>query len=346
MTVLGGHDGLRVYRTDKGILKSLNHDTEKAVEWHDMNMKGLHNEARFLLLLEGCGYTPKLLEEGDDYILQEDVGDRNVPTSIQELMRHCCRMLNLFREKRVRHIDLTWVNVIARDNHPWAVDWQQSRMCDEVANTEERNETDTAVVWRWMIEIKDNRGVPDEARIIRRWYNVLGGLGALTLRLSPLEGKTFLDLGCFQGDHVAMARCEGMEAEGVDYGGFRSGEDSIEIAESLWKGMGCKFTKADIMDLPGNYFVRDVVTMFSTWPYIVANHGREKAEGLLTDILWHCGSFFFETQLYGDGPGPEFLKADSDVEKLLRDCGAKEVKPLITIPVYGRPASRTVWEAM
>jgi len=342
MKVLGGHDGLRVYRTDKGILKSLNHDTEKAVEWHDMNMKGIHNEARFLQLLEGCGYTPKLLEEGDDYILQEDVGDRNVPTSIQDLMRHCCRMLNLFREKRVRHIDLTWVNVIARDNHPWAVDWQQSRMYDEAANPQERNETDTAVVWRWMIEIKDNRGVKDEARIIRRWYNALGALGALRSRLSPLEGKSFLDLGCFQGDHVAMARCEGMEAEGVDYGGFRTGEDSIEIAESLWKGMGCKFTKEDIFDVAN--FRRDVVTMFSTWPYLVQKD-KEKAIAVLRRIVVESGAFFFETQLYGDGPGPEFLKTDSDVEKLLRDCGAKQVKPLITIPVYGRPTSRTVWEA-
>lgn len=344
LKVIGGHDGLRVYRTERGILKHLNHDTARAVEWHDMNMLGIHNEARFLRLLEDSGYTPKLLEEGESYILEEDLGITETPTSIQKLSRKCCLMLNLLREKRIRHIDLTWPNVVVTDNHPYAIDWQQSRLFDEEPNPEERWESDTGSVWRWMSVIKDARGVVDENRTVRRWCAVLGALGCQT-RLPAHEGKTFLDLGCFQGDHVAMARCEGMEAEGVDFGGFRSGEDSIEIAEDLWAGMGCKFTRADIMDLPESYFARDVVIMFSTWPYIVANHGREQAEGLLASILRRCKTFFFETQLYGDGPGPEFLKTDADIENLLRNCGARDVKALITIPVYGRPASRTIWMA-
>lgn len=344
MQVIGGHDGLRVYRTEKGILKLVHQDTIEGQNLTDMNIAGIHNEARFLRLLEDTGYTPRLIDEGDDWILEEDLGDTETPTSIQELSRHCCRMLNIFCEQRVRHIDLTWPNVVVRDNHPWAIDWQQSRLWHEEPNPNERWETDTATVWRWLSVVKDTKGVNDENRVVRRWASVLGQLGA-QCRIPQNDGKTFLDLGCFQGDHVAMARCDGMEAEGVDFGGFRTGEDSIEIAEKLWAGMGCKFTKVNIMDLPGNYFVRDVVVMFSTWPYVVNRFGPEKAEHLLATILWHCGRFFFETQLYGDGPGPDFLRKKNDVADLLRRCGATEVTELSTIPVYGRPAERTVWMA-
>lgn len=340
---IGGHDGLSVYRTAEGILKQVNMVGANAESWYDMNMKGIQNEARFLRELAGTGYAPKLLDVGEDWILEEDLGASETPTVIQPLMRSLCWMLHLFRCLRIRHIDLTWPNVVVRENHPYALDFQQSRFYDESANSQERWATDTGTVWQWMSQTKDTRGVADESRIIRRWAAVLGALGCQT-RLTAHEGKTFLDLGCFQGDMVGMARCEGMEAEGVDFGGFRTGEDSIEIAKALWGWMNCKFTKHDIMELETRYFKRDVVVMFSTWPYIVHKHGKYMAEAVLEQVIRGADVFFFETQLYGDGPGPEFLAKDDDVANMLASCGAGTVKPLINIPVYGRPTSRTVWQ--
>ncbi len=43
----------------------------------------------------------------------------------------------------------------------------------------------------------------------------------------------------------------------------------------------------------------------------------------------------------GDGPGPKHLVTDDDVGNMLGQWG--NPKPCITIPVVGRPASRTVW---
>jgi len=50
---------------------------------------------------------------------------------------------------------------------------------------------------------------------------------------------------------------------------------------------------------------------------------------------------FFETQLYGDGPGLPEHKTDDDVYKFLKQFG--KVEKLVTIPVFGRDAARSVW---
>ena len=51
---------------------------------------------------------------------------------------------------------------------------------------------------------------------------------------------------------------------------------------------------------------------------------------------------FFENQLAGDGPGPEFLQTDIDIKRMLESM-ADRVEPLITLPVYDRNAERTTW---
>jgi hypothetical protein len=68
-----------------------------------------------------------------------------------------------------------------------------------------------------------------------------------------------------------------------------------------------------------------------------------KAKEVLEQVIRDAGVFFFETQLWGDGPGPNFLQTDDDVQGLLLSVGAKVAKPLATFPVTGRPGRRTVW---
>jgi hypothetical protein len=141
-----------------------------------------------------------------------------------------------------------------------------------------------------------------------------------------------------------MAASEGMRATGIDQGGFRTGENSIHRARALWGDLpfgSVEFHQQDIMSYE-KFFYHDVIMMFSTWPYIANCCGREMAEDLIGRIVRACGTFFFETQLYGDGPGPEFLKTDADVEAMLRRFG--HVTNVATFPVTGRPASRTVWK--
>lgn len=343
--VIGGHAGLRVSRTEFGIVKEVYSDEGQAGEWLAMNLKGIHNEARFLRILEDTGFVPRLLEEQSDYIVQEDVGECESVKDMQTLRRNCVRLLLAILGRLVRHQDLSFVNVIIRNDFAYAIDFQQSRLYGEEPNPQERYETDSALLWKWLAVLKNPQGIADENRIIRRWISVMASMDNSLCRISRLQGKTFLDLGCFQGDFVAMAAAEGMEAEGVDFGGFRTGEDSIEIARELWKGTPCQFTKANIVDLPASYFERDVVMMFSTWSYIAERYGWVRAKQVLEDIIEHCGVLFFENQLWGDGPGPNALQTDEDVMGLLLSCGASGPEPLITIPVNGRDAQRTVWRA-
>lgn len=155
-----------------------------------------------------------------------------------------------------------------------------------------------------------------------------------------------------------MAAADGMWAGGVDTGGFNTEINSIAEARTLWSDMsapldghaaweranyrpGCLFWQANIMDFTFENFDLDVILLFSTWAYIYNDYGRERAFQLLADIVKSCGILFFETQLAGDGPGPDFLVTDDDVANMLGQFGTPQ--PLATIPVTGRPASRTVW---
>jgi SAM-dependent methyltransferase len=188
-------------------------------------------------------------------------------------------------------------------------------------------------------------GFCDTPRVARRWRAVLWALGAAGNCTLPLKDKSFLDLGCFQGDFCALAAAEGMHAFGVDQGGFRTGENSIEIARQLWDGFPfgeLTLTQHNITEWPS--YVADVVMMFSTWSYIVKDHGLARAEEVLAKVIAEAGVLFFENQLYGDGPGPEFLKIDEDIRTTLHRLGGSTVKALATFPVTGRPGSRTVWE--
>lgn len=143
---------------------------------------------------------------------------------------------------------------------------------------------------------------------------------------------------------MAWAACEGMAATGIDTGGLRTGEDSIEIARSLWADMPeAKFIKANLMELKPRALKADVSLHFSAWPYLVRDYGQEAAEGFLKRAIKGAGVLYFETQLAGDGPGPMFLPDLDSVEALLKRCGAHAVKPICTLPVAGRPAERTVW---
>jgi hypothetical protein len=53
--------------------------------------------------------------------------------------------------------------------------------------------------------------------------------------------------------------------------------------------------------------------------------------------------FFFETQLHGDGPGPDFLRDHGDVAMLLADVTRREPVLLMTDAVHDRAAERSLW---
>lgn len=358
-TRIGGHVGMDVLRqhgdqTGSWIRKQAKHEKGVTGAWAGFDMYGhnveaLMNESQCLQAMDGSGFSPMLIHEGYDYIDQEDLGDTETATDPEAWRRNCVKMLAEIRARGLRHGDLIGANIITSGNDPHAVDWQEGHLLTEKAP--QRNpSSDSALLMRHIAGTSGPDGQMDIPRVARRWGVVLGALGANLNLTLPLKGKSFFDLGCFQGDFVALAAAEGMYATGVDQGGFRSGENSIEIGQKLWADFPfgtINLMNENIISLPewsGWDSGWDVMMMFSTWPYIVNDYGWDQACDVLKEIIKRNEVLFFETQLYGDGPGPEQLKTDADVAQLLVALNAMTVKAIGTFPVTNRPASRTIWE--
>ncbi len=362
MGVIGGHRGMDVIREDNPdpataenwtiIRKQALHEIGNqgqpppgglfGVDLYGINVTAVHNEAVMLDEMAGSGYAPELIDVGDDWNTQEDLGHTEAPQDMEAWRQNLVRMLAAIRGRGLRHGDLKGNNIITRDDRPWAVDWQESHRIGDVA-PQKSPYSDSLLLMQHIIGTVGPNGQYDTPRVARRWGAVIGSLAATTDLSLPLKGKTFLDLGCFQGDFCALAASEGMYAVGVDQGGFRTGEDSIEIARQLWDGFPfgeLAFAHRNIMDAS---YSADMVMMFSTWSYVVQDFGRNRAEELLYEIIEDAGTFFFENQLAGDGPGPAFLREDKDIRAMMFRLGATTVKVIGTVPVTGRPASRTVW---
>ncbi len=342
---IGGHPGLIVYRyPNKRIGKWVN--LMESLEMVEANMGAINIEAQMLQAMAHTGYTPELIAQYRTAIVQQDLGITERVTDPELFRRNCVRMLATIRAKGLRHGDLTASNIIVRDNHPYAIDWQESHDLDAEA-PQKSPYSDSWLLMRALSEWPDQHGQCDTPRVARRWKAVLEDQGADRDLTLPLYGKRLLDLGCFQGDFTALAAAEGMKAYGVDRGGFRTGENSVTIGTKLWSSFRFGELSLYWMDFmapqPGQvcHFGADIVLLFSTWPYIVLEYGREKAEEVLARIINECGVLYFETQLAGDGPGPAFFKTEADVGYLLGQYG--EAKALVTIPVTGRDAERTVW---
>jgi predicted Ser/Thr protein kinase len=340
---IGGHEGLHVYRTPDGIVKV-------AEDVH--NEKALANEVRFLELMSDSDFTPQVLAHGPGWMRTEDLGDSDKnPTDGEAFRRNMIRLVYELRKRLIRHGDLTSANMILRGNKPYAIDFQEAHVIGEMAPQKTPFSDSHLALYRTLrdwetsvdAEDKFQAGTADTPRIARRWGAVLGHLGAINGLDLPLKGQRFLDLGCYQGDFVALAAVEGMKAFGIDQGGFRTGANSVEEGREIFGYLpNLQLDVANIMDL--DTFTHDVVLMFSTFSYMVKDFGSIEATLKLREIVQDCGVLFFENQLFGDGPGPEFFPTDDAIEAWLKaNCYAKSVEKLIEIPVYGRPASRSVF---
>lgn len=344
---IGGHEGMEVFR-------SSGHRIVKSAQ-DSANIKAIKNEARMLKVMEDSPFVPSLTYTGANFTHQEDMGIDEGFRDGELFRRNCIRLLADLRKHEVRHGDCTSANLIIRNDIPYLIDWQESHLLSEPA-PQKQPWTDSFMIWRTVAEMRSTEtGENDTPRVARRWLAVLQDQNAVQHNDDnplPLKGKTLTDLGCFQGDFVAAATIEGMEAFGLDRGGFRTNEDSIKIGQELWRGLIApqhRLCHADIAKPSVGFidFCKDIVLLFSTWPYVLDEYGAEVAIDLLRRIIDAQkplgGVLYFESQYYGDGPGPEMFKCDDDVEEFFDvEVGAKATR-LVTIPVTGRDAQRTVW---
>lgn len=136
--------------------------------------------------------------------------------------------------------------------------------------------------------------------------------------------RTLIDLGCWDGQFVQLAQASGLEAVGVDWRG------DIEFLTPACRSE----------DMLQHHYQADIILLLSVWPYLVQQAGWTAGVAWLKRQEYR--RLYFESQLFGDGPGPVEFKTQAAVRTFLRPFG--RVTEVITLDVPGRAARRTVFE--
>lgn len=135
--------GLEVIREGRGIVK-------KALCKRDL--VGIHNEATMLRELSGTGFAPELLEEGEDYIIEEDLGSSQPVTNKQAFLHNAALLLFTLWRHGIQHGDLTSSNVIVKENKPIAIDFLESHFSYE-GIAAKRKLSDRHYLWQFVAAI-------------------------------------------------------------------------------------------------------------------------------------------------------------------------------------------------
>lgn len=286
----------------------------------------IENERRFLSVLYGTGFAPAIYPNRDEEYFknkQEFIESENVTDEV-EFYRNCVRLLLALRKHKIRHGDLTRLNIKTRNNTPVAIDFLQSKFYDE-SGPDKRPEGDAYHLWNSALYF-----TKDTTRRMRRW---------LAMR-DHIDGS-IVDLGCGQGDFCAFAWADkGVKVHGVDINA-----DEISKAWQLWHEpndrrnsptFGMKNIVKDNM-----HIAAENVFLLSVFGHLVKEYGRAMIDEMINEIFLsqHVKRLFFETHLNGDGPGG--FENDREVFDYLNTYG--EVTWLAQIPVHGRNRARSLW---
>lgn len=278
----------------------------------------IENALRFYRSLMGEPFIPELLSE---YPMITHFKKRTPVTDETKFYRSVAYCLKTLREAGIIHGDATTRNAFCNDNQIVLTDWKESSMRGEGGR--KRPEPDAYHLWRTAAYFSE-----DTTRRARRWI-------AIRELIEAHGYETLLDIGTNEGDFCYYAACEGIDAFGIDH--WLSWEKMKDIWGSSWN---FHYTQIDV-----KYFSfpdTDITLFMSIFPYIVENQGWQKAGEILHTSLEHTKCLIFESQRYGDGPGPfEFIDQGSirDYLKAFSDS----VEKLVSIPVAGRPHYRTLW---
>ena len=292
------------------------------IPFTDKGKEEIANALRFYRAFDGWSVTPKLLLDDPlctQYIQQEAV------TNEHTFYRSVAHIVWSLREREVRHGDATSANILVQNNCAYLIDWQEAAFIGE-GKEPKRPEPDAHHLWHAAVGLS-----PDTTRRARRWTAIRERLG------NVVTWGTLIDAGCHQGDFCFYATAEGMTTFGVDR------QFSSLDMESFWPtGLPFFYQREELpyYHLPESRV--QAVLLLSVFPYLVQDYGWKLATETCERYLHSSKVLFFETQLYGDGPGPKLFQTDDDVYAYL--SALAKVEKVVTIEVAGRSQSRTVWE--
>ncbi len=325
--ILKDRKDIRVTRSpgpDSVITKSAKGDAGRAE---------LLNELRFLRTLSRSRFVPQVINEEVftservDKITLQDVGDNFQPVDEYRFRTHFLRMLDTFRRLEVIHGDLTSANIRLIDDWPIVLDWGESRFADE-QKPDKRPEGDIHHAFEYMANLADG------ARIGRRFFAMWKAIQSH--EYSP--PWYWLDIGCYHGDIAASAAAAGFEVTAID-----RDADAIRQSKNRFRTLDIDFKNTDVVNFPGRIDA-EVSSCLSMYPYLLRDRGDIVADQVIERLIDGSNIFFFESQLFGDGPGPEEFKTNHDIEVYLYDRGANSVEPIVEIALPDRNTSRTVFK--
>ena len=151
-------------------------------------------------------------------------------------------------------------------------------------------------------------------------------------RRVDIRNKNILDVGCGYGDFLLLAYHAGAKT----VMGWDNDADMVEIASSKTKNLPrAMVNHYDIEAWKPKLNQFDVILCLSVLPYVNFHETLMKIRiaGKIAVI---------ECQYYGDGPGPEFLKSDADMDAALQDVGF-DGKAIGFTQVKEDRFMRTIW---
>jgi len=146
------------------------------------------------------------------------------------------------------------------------------------------------------------------------------------------NGKSVIDFGCGYGDFAELCRLS--DADSVIC--VDKDEEVIQHLRGRFLGSPVvKVLQRDIETIKLQHY--DIGFCFSVLPYL------EDPDRLLERMANRCSVSFIECQYYKDGPGPAFLKDDTEMEWWLRSAGFESIESIGHTVVDYRNAKRTIW---
>ena len=305
-------------------LKVIEHESQIELRAETETETGfLHNAARMLDALRDFKVAPRVRLDAPGMLVLERI-DGVYEGDEMAWLWGACDLLAALHETGIKHGDLSPKNLCHRGDRPIAIDFQESVWVSDGIATK-RPEPDAEILWQSAIEITG-----DQDRRFRRWQAI-----------RPfLDDAGILDLGCSWGHFARLAAVDSPAA-------WVAGFD--RESQPSWPGLvsdRLKLSELDVLELPPRLTMfpkRPTAFVLSTWPYLVQQAGLTEAIGWLRSIVRICGQTFFEPQLFGDGPGASIHPTDGMVAQWLQKEIRCTAEPLVTIPVHGRDAARTVW---